>query len=198
MLDPQSGTGLPGVQPMSRRRSSLFFWALVALSLVTLGVGIWQWQAGPQLVLAQSRPASLTQAQVAPNFRLSARDGKLVQLGDFRGQVVLLNFWATWCPPCQAEMPDLDALHRQYGQERGFTVLGVDVEESPATVEAFLRTRSFAFPILLDTDGQVSNDTYTVRSLPMSIIIDRQGNIRDTWTGQISREATLSRLERVW
>ena len=181
---------------MSSWRRNPFFWALVGLSLITLGFAVWQWDEGRRLVAAQSRPAA--QSKPAPDFRLPATDGSTVSLRDLRGQVVLMNFWATWCPPCQAEMPDLNALARDHGAKHNFVVVGVNVEEERGTVEAFVRQYHIAFPVLLDASGDVTAHDYNIRTLPMSLIVDRQGNIRDTWTGQLTQAAMLARLERVW
>lgn len=177
--------------------SRLFFWGLVALSLITLGVGLWLWQADRRQVAAQARPMAEA-ARPAPDFALKTSDGGQVRLQDLRGKVVLLNFWATWCPPCKAEMPDLDALYRQYGAARNFIVIGIDVQEKPETVAAFARQNRITFPLALDMDGAVTSGLYRVRAFPTSLIIDRTGNIRDSWTGQISREAMVLRLQRVW
>ena len=113
-------------------------------------------------------------------------------------QLHVVNFWATWCPPCDAEMPDLDALYRTYGESRGLIVLGVNLQEDAGKVAPFVRERYLGFPILLDTDGHVTSEVYHVRPLPTSFIIDRQGYIRDVWNGQIAREAMLARLKIVW
>lgn len=177
---------------------SIFFWALVILSLTTLGFGLWLWQTERRQVAVQSMPTSPQQSQAAPDFTLPTVTGDRVHLNDLRGKVILLNFWATWCPPCQAEMPDLNALYREFGPTQNFVVLGVDVEEGQSAVEAFVRRNGITFPLALDTNGSVSNDRYHVRSLPTSMIIDREGNIRDTWLGQISKNAMIARLKRVW
>jgi peroxiredoxin len=176
---------------------SVFFWALVVLSLATIGLGLWLWRADRQKVAIQSVPAN-ADTKPAPNFTLKTVDGEQVRLSDLRGKVVLLNFWATWCPPCKAEMPDLDALHREHGAARDFTVLGIDVEEGLPAVAAFARQTGISFPLALDADGAVSTNLYNVRAMPMSLIIDRTGNIRDTWTGRITKEAMLARLGKVW
>lgn len=176
---------------------SLFFWALVALSLATLGAGVWFWQEERQQVAVQARPMAEA-ARPAPDFVLATADGGQVRLSDLRGQVVLLNFWATWCPPCKAEMPDLNALYRQHGAARNFTVIGVDSGETPAVVAAFARQNGVTFPLALDQDESVTNGLYRVRGLPTSFIVDRAGVIRDSWMGQISREAMTVRLQRVW
>ncbi len=176
---------------------SWLLWALVVLSLATLGLGLWLWQAERQEVAAQARPGAGA-VRPAPDFALYTVDGRLLRLRELRGQVILLNFWATWCPPCKAEMPDLDALQRQYGQARGFTVIGVNLEESQAVVAAFGREHDISFPLVLDADGAVTNGLYQVRGFPTSMIIDRAGNIRDVRRGQIRREAMVQRLNRVW
>ncbi len=176
---------------------SWLFWALVALSLATLGLSLWLWREDRQKIVSQAQPAAEA-ARPAPDFALQTVDGRLLRLRDLRGQVILLNFWATWCPPCKAEMPDLDALHRQYGQTRGFTVVGVNIQESQAVVAAFARQNNISFPLVLDADGAITNDLYRVRGFPTSIIIDRAGNIRDVWMGQIRREAMEIRLNRIW
>ncbi len=176
---------------------SLFFWALVGLSVVTVGLGLWLWQSDRQKVGVESQPAAQA-ARPAPDFTLQTADGGQVRLAELRGQVILLNFWATWCPPCKAEMPDLNALHQEYGQTRNFIVLGINDEEAQHEVEAFARRNGILFPLGLDSDGTVTGSRYGVRGLPTSIIVDRQGNIRDTWTGQISKAAMVARLGRVW
>jgi peroxiredoxin len=101
-------------------------------------------------------------------------------------------------PPCKAEMPDLNALHQDYGSAHDFTVLGVDNMESAVAVHDFASQAHIVFPLLLDEDGVVAEKLYAVRSLPTSVIVDREGRIRDAWVGQIAKEAMLSRLKRVW
>ncbi len=179
-------------------KQSPLFWVLVILSLMTLVIGVWQWGERRQMIAEHSRPGSVPAARRAPDFALRATDGSEVSLETLRGKVVLLNFWATWCPPCKAEMPDLNVLHRDYGPAHDFAVVGVNLEESPEQVEAFARDFRISFPLLLDSKGEVTGERFAVRTLPTSIIIDRDGYIRDSWIGQIPREAVLARLERIW
>jgi len=188
----------PAPRPSSARwRRSLFFWVLVALSLLVLGVGVAWWWAGRQAIVTP-RTASSGIARIAPDFHLTAADGTSMRLSDLRGQVVLLNFWATWCPPCKAEMPDLNALNREYGPSHQFTVVGVDLQENSDAVASFARDHEIGFPLLLDSDGGVTTGSYSLRALPTSMIIDREGKIRDTWSGQLPRAAMLERLEKIW
>ena len=186
-------------KPRPHRGRTFFLAVLLILSLATIALGVWLLVDQRQQIAAQSRPAADARAtSPAPDFELTASDGKIVRLEDLRGKVVLLNFWATWCPPCKAEMPDLNALQRKYGADRDFVVLGINDMENAADVIAFAEREGIAFPLLLDPDGRVIKDLFDVRYLPTSMIIDRDGNIRDTWRGQIAREAMLARLQKVW
>ncbi|HTW74753.1 MAG TPA: TlpA disulfide reductase family protein [Steroidobacteraceae bacterium] len=113
---------------------------------------------------------------VAPNFVLNSSSGKPVSLSDLKGQVVLINFWASWCGPCRQEMPILDQLYRSY-QAAGFTLLGVNVEPNAADADKFLKDTPVSFPILFDPKSTVSN-LYQVSGMPSTIIVDRDGRIR--------------------
>jgi cytochrome c biogenesis protein CcmG, thiol:disulfide interchange protein DsbE len=193
----------PSETPGRHQRSaswkrSLFFWMLVVLSLLTLGVGVWKWWAGRPIAAAQPGLAPPASATLAPDFGLATTGGAAMHLSDLRGKVVLLNFWATWCPPCKAEMPDLNALYQEFGSDHRFVVLGIDLEESPDAVASFAREQDISFPLLLDRDGEVTSQRYNLRSLPTSMIIDREGKIRDTWSGQLSRATMLARLGKIW
>lgn len=121
-----------------------------------------------------TRPASRT--VLAPEFALSDLEGKAQRLSDFRGNVVLLNFWATWCPPCRAEMPSMETLYQAY-QEQGFVILAVSSDvQGAAVVQPFMAQYRLSFPALLDTTGRV-NGLYGVRSIPTSYLLDRQGRV---------------------
>ena len=108
------------------------------------------------------------------DFQLSDTTGKTWHLRGMKGKVVLVNFWATWCPPCRKEMPDLDALAKQYGPD-GFIVLGI-TDEDPKIVEAFLAKQSYAYPILYDP-GRTVNTEFGVEGIPKSYVYDRNGRM---------------------
>ena len=112
----------------------------------------------------------------APGFSLSARDGSTVDLDALRGQVVMVNFWATWCGPCREEMPHLEALYQRYG-DLGFTLLGVNVEEDSSGADEYLAETPVSFPILFDPGNEVS-ELYDVIAMPSTVLIDRGGNMR--------------------
>jgi cytochrome c biogenesis protein CcmG, thiol:disulfide interchange protein DsbE len=184
-----------------RLRFPLFFWLLLVLSVSCIGAGVW-WllagsAAGPSGEPSAPLPIGVADT-LAADFTLADLKGDQVKLSDLRGQVVLLNFWATWCPPCKAEMPDLQALYQEQAGRHKFTVLGVDVEENQTATQAFAKQYGLTFPLLPDAAGQVSNDRYSIRSIPTSFIIDRNGVVRYRWTGQQSRATMQGMLEKVW
>lgn len=126
------------------------------------------------LMLPPLYAASLDQP--APDFTLKSMAGKNLKLSEYAGNVVLLNFWASWCGPCRQEMPLLNDLHNKY-EALGFVVLGVNVEEQSNLAKSFLADRPVDFPILLDTKNQVSK-MYDVVAMPTTVVIDRNGTMR--------------------
>ncbi len=112
----------------------------------------------------------------APVFALQTRDGKTMSLEDFRGEVVMINFWATWCGPCRQEMPLLEEIYQRYNK-LGFTLLGVNVEEHSNDADRFLAETPVSFPILYDPSNEVSKQ-YGVSAMPSTVIVDREGNVR--------------------
>jgi thiol-disulfide isomerase/thioredoxin len=112
----------------------------------------------------------------APNFTLKSLGGKNLKLSEMTGNVVLINFWASWCGPCREEMPLLNGLHKKYAP-LGFTVLGVNVEEDVDGAMSFLKNVPVDFPILLDNTNKVSKQ-YKVVAMPTTVVVDRDGNMR--------------------
>jgi peroxiredoxin len=112
----------------------------------------------------------------APDFTLTARGGKPLSLAKYKGQVVMLNFWASWCVPCKQEMPLLETIHKKYSK-MGFTMIGVNVEPDSKAADAVLAKIPVSFPIVYDTQSKVSQ-LYQVYGMPSSVIIDRKGQVR--------------------
>jgi peroxiredoxin len=112
----------------------------------------------------------------APAFSAAALDGGTLGLAQFRGQHVLLNFWATWCPPCLEEMPSMDALYKHF-KARNFVVLAISSDKEGASiVKAFIDKLRVSFPIALDPDGRIAS-VYGARNLPMSILVNPEGRV---------------------
>ncbi|MBV8783757.1 MAG: TlpA family protein disulfide reductase [Gammaproteobacteria bacterium] len=126
--------------------------------------------------LALALPALAGTGGPAPQFTLGSRDGKEVSLTQFHGQVVMLNFWASWCGPCRQEMPLLEGIYKKYGK-MGFVLLGVNVEPDSQAAQEWLKQTPVSFPILFDKDSKVSK-LYEVAGMPSTVIIDRSGKVR--------------------
>ena len=112
----------------------------------------------------------------AADFTLKSNTGSNMRLSEQRGQVVLINFWASWCGPCRQEMPLLDDIQQKYSR-LGFTILGVNVDKDPKQADKILRDIPVTFPVLYDTAGEVSK-LFDVDSMPTTVIVDRDGNMR--------------------
>jgi thiol-disulfide isomerase/thioredoxin len=134
--------------------------------------------AGP--AAAQLKP---TKPRAAPELNLPTLEGGRVNLADLRGRVVLVNFWAVWCPPCRKEMPSMERLSKLMAQ-RPFTILASNAGETPEQIRSFLKEVPLTFPILLDQDS-ARMKAWRVFVLPTSFIVDKQGQIRYSLSGHI-------------
>jgi len=112
----------------------------------------------------------------APAFTLASRAGQDVSLAQYKGNVVMINFWASWCGPCRQEMPLLETIYKKYNK-MGFTMLGVNVEPDSNAANDWLKATPVSFPILYDRDSKVSK-LYDVAGMPSTVIIDRSGKLR--------------------
>ncbi|WJG08758.1 TlpA disulfide reductase family protein [Aliiglaciecola sp. LCG003] len=124
----------------------------------------------------------------APDFTLKSQSGENMRLEEQQGNVVLINFWASWCAPCREELPHFEAMQQEY-QDIGFTVLAVNVDENPEKATALLKDIAVSFPVLFDDNDQVSK-LYDVRAMPTTVIIDRDGNKRLTHYGYKTGDET--------
>jgi peroxiredoxin len=119
---------------------------------------------------------AVTVQDEAPDFTLKSLDGSNLRLEEYRGQVVLINFWASWCGPCRQEMPLLDRLHQRY-EDTGFAVLGVNVEGEEAPARELIDRIPVTFPVLIDKGQQVS-ELYDLEAMPSTVVVDRDGVVR--------------------
>ncbi len=117
----------------------------------------------------------------APDFQLRNLDGQAVSLSDFQGKPILINFWATWCPPCREEMPYLQQAYEEW-TGKGLILLAIDIAESPATVRDFLQANKLSLPVLLDTNKDVSQK-YGIVAIPTTFFVDKDSIIREKVVG---------------
>jgi peroxiredoxin len=136
-------------------------------TLYGIGAAIW---LGSGVTLAD------IERSAAPDFTLKSNSGENLRLSEYRGEVVMINFWASWCGPCRQEMPLLDELYSQY-QPMGFTVLGVNVEEDSTKARDMLKNLPVNFPVLFDDQSEVSR-LYNVVAMPSTVLVDRDGKVR--------------------
>ncbi|MCL2804830.1 MAG: TlpA family protein disulfide reductase [Treponema sp.] len=160
---------------------SIIIFGLIFCSFI-LPVGA---QVSPETanLLRGARIQVLPQRQLPQDFTLQNLNGENVTLSSYKGKVVLLNFWATWCPPCRDEMPSMETLYKRY-KNQGLELLAVNLRENPAAVRQFIQRGGYTFPIPLDTNGRVSGN-YGVEAIPTTYVIDREGMIIGRIVGAI-------------
>ena len=167
------------------------YWTLTSIGILILGALWIGWSAPPPGSTTAGVIPAPQEGFLAPDFELVTLDGEMVCLSDLRGKAVLVNFWASWCPPCRSEMPAMQQVYDDYGPTE-FVVLAVNNthQDRIDDAEAFVAEQGLTFPILLDTDGNAS-EKYQVRSLPTSFFIDPAGIIREIVIGGPMSEALL-------
>ncbi len=160
--------------------------ALFILLLVTSGCGDRKYSAGHP-----------TLGKAVPEFTLHDLSGRTWRLADLKGKVVMINFWATWCPPCRGELDSMQRLYRR--PEKNFQMLTVLVNDSPANGAELVRRKKYTFPVLLDPEGNVGRD-YGITGVPETFIIDTEGILReriiggDNWDSPRARAMIRARL----
>jgi cytochrome c biogenesis protein CcmG/thiol:disulfide interchange protein DsbE len=134
------------------------------------------WVAAGFVRLRDSKGYGLRPGQPAPSFRLPSLSGGAVDLASFRGRFVLVNFWATWCPPCVEEMASIERLHRSLGSE-GLVVLGVSVDDDEEAPRRFVERSGLSFQVLRDPGGRVATEAYKTTGYPETFLVDRAGTL---------------------
>lgn len=155
---------------------------------------------GSRLSDGEAQAQLKTDAQVgflAPEIVLTSLDGQAMSLSSLRGQVVLVNMWATWCGPCRSEMPAINRIYRSY-RAAGLSVLAVNAtsQDSEASARSFVQSQGLVFPVLLDRDGSASS-AYHLRSLPTSYFVGRDGVIREIVVGSMTEAMLEARIKRL-
>jgi len=184
------GEPLPGQPPAgrgSRRKVLLAVLAAVALYVTWRSTGL-------QNSIASRDPASVLVAKPAPPFSLATLDGRTLSLRDFAGKKVVLSYWASWCGPCQVEMPELGEFYRRHHQRTSdFEILAISIDENPGEAMRYAAREKLPFPVLLDPESQTA-DAYSVAGIPTLFVIGKDGTVQYARTGlEEGIEVVLSR-----
>jgi peroxiredoxin len=171
-----------------RKQQKQFPVVPIAVGLLLMGFAIILATASPKTEGDAARSNSVVPMEVnytAPELSLQNINGETESLADYHDQVVLVNNWATWCPPCKAEMPTLVAYHNEHNTD-GFSVIAVEAGEPLDAVSPFVKSFEMTFPVWLDPNG-ASLRAFGNGTLPNSYVIDRTGTVRYAWTGEINK-----------
>ncbi|MGM0370447.1 MAG: TlpA family protein disulfide reductase [Bacillota bacterium] len=164
---------------------------IAVLVILIIGLGFYYYQLDEttpqekQQELSEQLEEGISLNQIAPDFTLTNLAGEEVSLSDYRGDYVILNFWATWCPPCRREMPNLEEFYATNKDD--FVVLAVDLGEAKQQVQQFIEEGGYSFPVLLDHDKEIGTK-YNVSAIPTSYFIDPQGVIKHIKKGAVTTE----------
>lgn len=136
----------------------------------------------------------------ASDFELADLSGKSVKLSDYKGKTVVINFWATWCPPCKKEMPDFDLLDKELKKTNNAVLLAVNMtdgkRETPSKVKLFIRENNYGMSVLLDTEGKAAK-LYDIKWLPTTVVVDREGKLYWQMFGETTKEAVLKVIKEI-
>ncbi|QUG40401.1 thiol-disulfide oxidoreductase ResA [Psychrobacillus sp. INOP01] len=145
--------------------------------------------------LTKERTALLQVGDDAPDFALVDMNGEKHQLSDYKGQGVFLNFWGTWCKPCEREFPLMDKQYQEY-KDQGLEILAVNIGESDFAVQKFIDRKGLTFPVLIDDNKSVM-ETYKINPLPTTLLINPEGKIEKVITGEMSEEMIKEYMEQI-
>ena len=177
---------------MKLQKNHLILIAIVAI--IVISIGVIELRKPKQSVISnKDKNVGISIGKTAPNFELGTLDGKKAKLSDYSGKKVILNFWASWCPPCREEMPEFQKISENNPE---IVVLGVNLQESKEAIEAFTNKLGIKFPILLDPNGQVK-EMYNVFTQPVTYFIDENGKIVDKKFGALTVEEIYEKVGNI-
>ena len=171
-------------------------WIIIVVVVGLLGWAVYDFAINNEAEQELDPEVGLEKGNLAPDFELETVDGETVKLSDFRGKKVLLNFWATWCPPCRAEMPDMQKYHEEHDEGVILAVNLTETENSPRNVDKFLEEYGITFTVLEDTNTTVGN-IYKAQALPTSYLINSEGKIHNIAVGPLNYELMVQEFEKM-
>lgn len=172
------------------KKKKRFYMRTVILALMTLAIVFTIYSN-----LTKEKNEILQVGDKAPDFVLVDMKGEKHQLSDYKGQGVFLNFWGTWCKPCEREFPLMDKHYQEY-KEKGLEILAVNIGESNFAVQKYVDRKSLRFPVLIDNNKSVM-ETYNINPLPTTLLINPEGFIEKVITGEMSEETIKAYMEQI-
>jgi len=175
--------------------------ALIGLG-VAVGILLLAWYVAGRAGLGDLGNAGINSnllpkvGEEAPDFVAISPEGQIVHLSDFRGQPVWLNFWGSWCPPCRAEMPDIQAAYQEL-QPQGLTLLAVSLGDKPSEAMNFAELNGVTFDVLLDPDRSLTSPTYPIYNFPTHIFIDKDGIVRNIVLSEMSTDQAVAAAQSI-
>lgn len=170
-------------------------WIIIVVIAGLLGWAVYDFAIKDQ-AQEESPEVGLEKGNLAPDFELETIDGETVKLSDYRGEKVMLNFWATWCPPCRAEMPDMQKFHENHDEGVILAVNLTETENSTSNVDKFLDEYGITFEVLKDEETVVGN-IYNAQALPTSYLIDSEGKIHNIAVGPLNYDLMVQEFEQM-
>lgn len=150
--------------------------------------------------LISSEPSSkitfMKEGDKAPNFSLKSVDGKTIKLSDYKGKIVILDFWATWCPPCRRGVPDLISIQKEFKKDVVVIGISLDREKTIKDVPGFMKDYGINYPVVYG-DDKVTIDYGGIRSIPTSFVIDKKGNVVDSHIGLVPKEVFTDKIKEL-
>lgn len=184
-----------------KKRINIIIW-IVAIFTIMIAAYTLYYKYKPQTIALPSQQSrsvnqsSQNSSPIAPDFTLKDLNGKDVKLSDYRGKVVILNFWAVWCKYCKQEMPDLNELNKELEKNNDAVIIAVDSQESPETVKDYITSNNINLKILLDSDGSVTQ-TYGISGFPTTFILNKDGSLYTYIPGATNKKTLENILDKI-
>jgi cytochrome c biogenesis protein CcmG/thiol:disulfide interchange protein DsbE len=172
---------------------------VILFLLLSFSVSVISYAGNVEKLISSESKSNLStekEGDKAPNFSLKSVDGKTVKLSDYKGKIVIIDFWATWCPPCRRGVPDLISIQKEFKKDVVVIGISLDREKTIKDVPGFIKDYGINYPVVYG-DDQVTVDYGGIRSIPTSFVIDRKGNVVDSHIGLVPKEVFTDKVKEL-